>query len=168
MKKEDKLSLVQDLVGTLNQYNHIYFTNTSAMDAVSDNLFRRRCFEQGIKVLVVKNALLRKAMAQVGDKQWAEVDATLVGQTALLFTDTANLPAKLIQTFGVEFKKAPVLKAAYLDGMVYTGADKLGALASLKSKEELLADVLALLQAPIRNVLSALQESKKEQAVAAE
>lgn len=164
MKKEEKIDLVQNLVSVLNQYNNIYFTGTSVLDAVSDNQFRRLCFENNVKVMVVKNSLLRKAMVQIQDKVFGDIDTTLVGQTALFFADVANLPAKLIREFEAKVGKAPLFKAAYIDGVTYIGAEKLQSLVDLKSKEELLADVLALLQAPIKNVLSALKEAAKNKA----
>ena len=163
MKKEIKKDLVQSLVGELKKYQIIYFTGTSALNAVTDNQFRRICFEKGVKVLVVKNSLLKKAMEQITDKTFTEIYPILVGQTALLFSEVANLPAKLMVDFGAEKGKAPILKAAYIEDAIYVGKDKLQALATLKSKEELVADVVALLQAPIRNVLSALEEKNKKE-----
>ena len=163
MKKEDKKSLVQELVEVLNQYNMVYFTCTAALDGVTDNLFRRACFNENIRVIVVKNSLLKKAMEQVSDKDYSEVKGALVGQTALLFTEIANAPAKLIKDFVTKMGKAPVLKAAYIEGASFVGIQHLPALASLKSREELVADVAALLQAPIRNVLSALENHSKQQ-----
>jgi large subunit ribosomal protein L10 len=158
-----KTHSIQNLVEKLAQYNIVYFVDISNVKANLNNKFRSLCYPKGVKVLAVKNSLLAKAMQEVPGKTFTEIydkkNKVLVGQTALLFSETANLPARLIQELGVKSLK---LKAAYVDGIVYIGEDQLQALVDFKSKEELIADIIAMLQAPIKNVLSALENSHKE------
>ena len=159
MKKEEKKVLVNQLVERLAANNIVYFTATAHLTAIKDNQFRRMCFGKGIEVLVVKNSLLKKAMQQVADKDYSDIYSSLTGQTALLFAQVANSPAKAISEFAKKEGVAPVFKAAYVEHSTFVGADKLQALVDLKSKEELIADIVALLQSPIKNVVSALQSS---------
>ena len=158
-----KVDSIQDLVEKLTQHNIVYFVDISKVKANLNNQFRALCYLKGVDVLGVKNSLLEKAMQKVTGKIFTEIydkkNQVLVGQTALLFSDTANLPAKLIKELE---SKALKLKAAYIEGAIYIGENQLQTLIDFKSKEELIADVIALLQSPINNVLSALENSHKE------
>ena len=159
MNKQEKDKVILELKEKFNNSSYIYFTDASAMTVAEVNKLRRMCHSKGIKMTVVKNKLAKKAMEQLGeDKKFASVFPALAGPTAILLTDTANLPAKLIKEFRGEGKR-PSLKAAYIDSDVFFGEESLEALISLKSKEELIGDVILLLQSPAKNVISALQGS---------
>ncbi|MBP3227838.1 MAG: 50S ribosomal protein L10 [Bacteroidaceae bacterium] len=154
MKKEDKQILIQTLGEKLKEYAHFYLVDVSGLNAAATSDLRRKCFQQEVKMVVVKNTLLQKAL------EAAEVDFTplydcLKGSTAVFFSNTANVPAKLIKA---EAKDGiPGLKGAYAEEGIYVGADQLDALCAIKSRTELIADVVALLQSPAKNVISALQ-----------
>lgn len=155
MRKEDKNTLIEQLTAVLQQYSHFYLTETASLNAEKTSELRRACFKEGIKMLVVKNTLLQKAMLNL-EVDYSPLFDSLKGSTTVLFSDTANAPAKLIK----EFKKTaglPELKAAYVEESFYIGADQLDALIAVKSKNELIADVISLLQSPAKNVVSALQ-----------
>ena len=153
MKKEDKGRIIEELTATIKKYPHFYLIDTTAMDAVATSELRRKCFNQGLKLVVVKNSLLHKALMNQ-DVDFSPLFGTLKGTTALLLAETANAPAKLLKDVkgGV-----PGLKAAYAEEGFYVGADQLDALVAIKSKNEVIADIVALLQSPAKNVLSALQ-----------
>ena len=154
MRKEDKSTLVNELLVNLNEYSHFYVTEAGGLNAeVSSNL-RRACFGQEIKMVMVKNTILKKALEQL-EGDYEELYPTLKGTTAVMFSNTGNVPAKLIKEFSKDNEK-PTLKSAYVEESVYVGADQLEALCSIKSKEELLGDVIGLLQSPMKNVVSAL------------
>jgi large subunit ribosomal protein L10 len=155
MKKEDKSALIQDLTASINAYSHFYVTDSVGMNAGMTSNLRRICFEQDVKMLVVKNTLFRKALEQC-DGNYTELYGSLKGTSAIFFSNTGNLPAKLIKDFSKKTKK-PVLKSAYVESSVYVGANQLDALVNIKSKEELLGDIIGLLQSPAKNVISALQ-----------
>ncbi|QEC52330.1 LSU ribosomal protein L10P [Anseongella ginsenosidimutans] len=155
MRKEDKQQIVDDLTGLIRSYNGFYITDTSALTVSQINVIRRKAFQKGIKVQVAKNTLIRKAMEAVGT-DYAGLYDVLKGSSTLLFSETANLPAKLIKELRKTGDK-PVLKGAYVEESFFIGDNQLEQLASLKSKNELIADVVALLQSPARNVVSALQ-----------
>lgn len=159
MKKEDKTALISELQETLGQYQHFYLTNIEGLNAEKTSELRRQCFKNDIKLVMAKNTLLKKAMEAKG------IDATLFealkGNTALMLCNTGNAPAKLIKDIvkaakGKEGVK-PELKAAYVEETVYVGAQNLEFLSAIKSKNELIADIVALLQSPAKNVVSALQ-----------
>ncbi|MCB9017549.1 MAG: 50S ribosomal protein L10 [Paludibacteraceae bacterium] len=155
MKKEDKSAIIEQLVGLLGEYSHFYIADAAGLNATDTSALRRVCFTQDIKLVVVKNTLLHKALEKKGD--FAPIFNSLEGPTALMLSNTGNAPAKLIKSFGAKNAKGkPVLKAAYVEECFYT-ADQLDALVSIKSKNELIADVIALLQSPAKNVVSALQ-----------
>ena len=156
MKKEDKSTVIEQIAATLKEYSHFYLTETSALNAEKTSALRRECFKNDIKMLVVKNALLHKAMESL-ETDYSPLYDCLKGSTTIMFSNTGNAPAKLIK----EFKKNSDLlgfKAAYVEESFY-GADQLDALVAIKSKNELIADVIALLQSPAKNVVSALQSS---------
>ena len=154
MKKEDKGIIIQQLAETVKQYPHFYIIDTTAMNAAATSGLRRKCFNAGIKMVVVKNSLLHKAFLSL-DADYSPLFETLKGTTAVLFTEVANAPAKLLKEYVKE--EVPALKGAYAEECFYVGADQLEALATIKSKEELVADIIALLQSPVNNVISALQ-----------
>ena len=156
MKKEDKVAVIEQLSNTLSEYSHFYVADTSDLNAEQTSALRRACFEQQIKLMVVKNTLMKKALDQK-DADFSQLYPSLKGSSAIMFTNTGNAPAKLIKSFSANNPlKKPVLKAAYVEESFY-GADQLEALVSIKSKNELIGDVIALLQSPAKNVISSLQ-----------
>ena len=156
MTKEEKVLVIQDIKDLLQDARIVYLANLEGMNATATSEFRRQAFKSNITMKVVKNTLLRKAMESIEGVDYSEVFDTLKGNTALMIGETANAPAKLIKNFR---KKAefPALKSAVLDSVVYIGDGELDNLANLKSKEEMIGDIIGMLQAPIRNILNALQ-----------
>ena len=154
MKKEVKDTVIAQLGEKLKEYPHFYLVDVTGLNAEATSALRRKCFKSEIKMVVVKNKLLRKAL-DAAEVDYEPLSESRKGNTAVMFTQTANTPAKLLK----EYKKdgIPALKAAYAEESVFVGADKLEELAALKSKNELIADVVALLQSPAKNVVSALQ-----------
>ena len=169
MRKENKGTVVEQLKGYLNEYPHFYLTNIEGLDAAKTAQLRRACNKGAIRLVVAKNTLLRRALSE-SETDFATLYAALKGNTAIMFTTVANAPAKIIKDFAKDKKEESKLrlKAAYAETGFY-GPDQLAELVSIKSKEELVADVVALLQSPIRNVVSALENKEsKEAEVAAE
>ena len=156
MRKEDKSTVIEQIASTLKEYSHFYLTETAALNAEKTSALRRECFKQDIKLLVVKNALLHKAMESL-DTDYEPLYGCLKGATAIMFTNTGNAPAKLIKEFRKSTSDLLNFKAAYVEESFYVGAEQLDALVAIKSKNELIADVIALLQSPAKNVVSALQ-----------
>lgn len=156
MTRQEKDQLIIELSQILQEKNVVYLTDASGLNAEVTSQLRRESFKKEITLRVVKNTLLRKAMERVEDKNFEELYGSLVGQTALMVGDVGNAPAKLIQEFAKKHAK-PVLKAAYVEEACYVGANQLEALVSIKSREELLGDIIGLLQSPAKNVLGALQ-----------
>lgn len=154
MKKEDKGLVIQKIVETLNSYSNFYLVDTTALNADATSKLRRNCFNNGIKMLVVKNTLLHKALESI-EGDFSPLYDSLAGTTAVFFSEVANAPAKLLKDY--EKDGVPSLKAAYAEEGFYVGADQLDALVSIKSKNEVIADIIALLQSPAKNVISALQ-----------
>ncbi len=154
MKKEVKDTIIVELGQKLKQFPHFYLVDVTGLNAEDTSALRRNCFKKEIKMVVVKNNLLHKAF-EASDIDFEPLYTALRGTTAVMFTQTANVPAKLLK----DYKKAgiPALKAAYAEESIFIGADKLDELVALKSKSELIADVVALLQSPAKNVVSALQ-----------
>ena len=155
MKSSEKKVIIDNLQEQINAYNHFYLTDISGLNAENTSNLRRLCFNQNVKLVVVKNTLLRKAL-ESSNKNVEEIYDALKGSTSVMFTENANVPAKLIKHFSKKHKK-PVLKAAYVQESVYLGADQLDALIAVKSKNELIADVVAMLKSPMNTVLSQLQ-----------
>ncbi len=155
MTKEEKLAVIDSLAQQLQNYPHFYVADIEALNAEQTAALRRKCFENGVKLVVVKNTLLNKALEKV-EKADADLVNVLEGPTSVMFAEVAKAPAQLIKEFRKESDK-PVLKAAFAEGCVYVGDDKLDALCNIKSKEELIGDLIALLQSPAKNVISALQ-----------
>lgn len=155
MKKEEKHEVVLALTETIAEYGNFYITDTANLSVAKVNDIRRKCFENDIKMQVAKNKLIRKAMeASAGD--FSEMFDVLKGSSSILFSKSANAPAKLIKQLRKSGDK-PVLKAAYIDSAIFIGDNQLDALVNLKSKEQLVADIIALLQSPAKNVISGLQ-----------
>jgi len=159
MKKEEKQVMIDDLSKRLDENNIIYIADISSLDAVATSSLRRQCFAKNIKLSVVKNTLLKKAMENVQGKDFTELYDILPGPTAIMLSDTGNLPAKLIKDFRKKSDK-PVLKGAFVEESIYIGDDQLNLLADIKSKDELIGEVIGLLQSPAKNVISALTSSK--------
>lgn len=160
MRKENKTVLIEQIKEYLNEYPHLYLTDIAGLNAAKTAALRRACAKSEIKLLVVKNTLLRRAMSEV-DLDFAPLYDTLKENTAIMFTHSASAPAKLIKEFTKDTKGEgkPWLKAAYAEESFYIGRDQLGALVAIKSREELLAEVISLLQSPIQNVVSSLQSA---------
>lgn len=156
MKKEDKSLIINQIGEVLSQYACVYLTQTSGLDAERTGALRRECFNADVKMLCVKNTLLKQAF-EASENDYSEMYDLLHGETTLLLSNIGNAPAKLIKKFRTKDSKLPLLKGAYVEETVYAGEEQLEALASIKSKNELIADVVALLQSPAKNVISALQ-----------
>ncbi|MGB4775305.1 MAG: 50S ribosomal protein L10 [Daejeonella sp.] len=160
MKKEEKHDVVLALKETIAEYGNFYITDTANLSVAKVNDIRRKCFESDIKMQVAKNTLIRKAMeASSGD--YSEMFEVLKGSSSIMFSKSANAPAKLIKQLRKQGDK-PVLKAAYIDSAIFIGDNQLDALVNLKSKEELVANIIALLQSPAKNVISGLQSGKNK------
>ena len=155
MKSTEKKVIINNLKDQIDSYSHFYLTDISGLNAEDTSNLRRLCFKQDVKLVVAKNTLLRKAL-ESSNKNAEELYDALKGNTSVMFTENGNVPAKLIKDFSKKHKK-PVLKAAYVEESVYVGADQLDALIAVKSKNELIADVVALLQSPMQTLLSQLQ-----------
>ena len=164
MRKEDKGVIIGQLTEVLKEYPNFYLTDIEAMDAEKTSQLRRECFKREVKLVVVKNNLLKKALGNL-EGDYSELDGALKGNTAVMFSQVANAPARLIKDFTKDAKKdqpaKPVFKAAYVQESFYVGAENLETLVNIKSKNELIADVIALLESPAKNVISALQSSGK-------
>lgn len=159
MKKEQKCQVVAELAECIGQYAHYYVTDISGLNSEQTAKLRRMCFEQGIKLVVAKNTFFTKALA-AAEKSDDEILSSLQGPTAIMFTNTGNAPAKLIKEFVKSSNLTkPELKSAYVDECAYVGANQLDTLCKIKSREELLGDIVALLQSPAKNVISALQSN---------
>ena len=156
MKKEDKALLIDSLVEKLNSYPHFYVVDVTALDSQTTSDLRRACFKNEIKLQVVKNTLFIKALEKVGNPEFEALKPILKNTTGIMFCQVANQPAKLIKSFGKDHGDMPALKGAFADESVYIGADQLNALASIKSKNELIAEVVSMLEGPVNSVLSAL------------
>ena len=155
MKKEDKATVIAQIAETIKSYNGFYLVETAGLDAEKTSALRRACFGADVKLMVVKNTLLHKALESL-EGDYSELYPALKGSTSLMCTNVGNAPAKLLKDFVKKGDTLPALKAAYVEETVYMGADQLDALAAIKSKNELIADVVALLQSPAKNVISAL------------
>ena len=153
MKKELKDTIIAELGQKLQDYAHFYLVDLSGLNAEKTSDFRRKCFKNEIKMVVVKNTLLHKAF-EASDIDFSEIYGSLKGSTAVLFTNTANVPAKLLKEYTKE--GIPALKAAYAEEGFY-GANQLEELVAIKSKNEVIAEIVSLLQSPTKNVISALQ-----------
>lgn len=156
MNKEQKNQEIEGLVEELNNNEIFYIADTSTLNAAATSQLRRECFKAGIKLRVVKNTLLKKAMERVEGKDYSSLFEALNGPTAVMYSEVGNAPARLIKEFRKKYEK-PELKAAFIQDDCYVGDNQLDALVALKSKEELIGDIIGLLQSPAKNVISALQ-----------
>ena len=159
MRKEDKGVIIEQLTATLKEYPNFYLTDIEAINAEKTSKLRRECFKNEVKLVVVKNSLLKKALENI-EGDFSPLHDALKGNTAVMFSQVANAPARLIKDFTKDTKGEgkPQLKGAYVQESFY-GADALEQLVNIKSKKELIADVIALLESPAKNVISALQSS---------
>ena len=164
MTRKEKLNIIEDLTVQLAENSTIYLADISGLDAFSTSNLRRACFKENIKLTVVKNTLLAKAM-QASDKEFGELYEVLKGNTSLFFSETANGVAKLIKNFRKKSDK-PLLKGAFVEECIYIGDDQLDILVNIKSKEELIGDIIGLLQSPVKNVISGLSSSSGGKLVA--
>jgi large subunit ribosomal protein L10 len=155
MKKEDKYIAVEQITQLVNEYEHFYVTDIAALNSENTSSLRRACFKEGVKLYVVKNTLLKKALENL-EADYSPLYETLKGNTALMFCNTGNVPARLIKDFRKD-KGIPALKAACVEECFYIGPEHLETLVNVKSKKDLVADLIALLQSPAKNVVSALQ-----------
>lgn len=156
MKKEDKSQIINNICEEVANYKNFYLVDISSLNAVDTVNLRRKCFDRQIKLVMVKNTLFRKALEQVNSGIYSEIFGVLNNGTTVMFSNSSNVPAKLIKELRAT-KDKPVLKAAYVEESVYVGDDQLDALANLKSKEELVGDIIMLLQSPAKRVISSLQ-----------
>ncbi len=161
MRKELKAQIIEKVAAQLAENPNFYLADISGLNAEKTSELRRACFEKQIKLEVVKNTLLKQALSSLGNTEIEQLFPTLKGNTAIMFTTVPNAPAKVIKEFGAKFGK-PSLKSAYLQDCAYVGENQLTTLVNIKSHDELVGDIISLLQSPIRRVISALQDSKKE------
>jgi len=155
MTREEKATVIKDLTATLGDNTTIYLADISGLNATETSNLRRACFKANVSLSVVKNTLLAKAM-EASDKDFGELPGLLKGNTSLMLSEVANAPAKVIQTFRKKSAR-PVLKGAYIGEAIYVGDDKIDALSDIKSKEEMVGEIIGLLQSPAKNVISALK-----------
>ncbi len=156
MKKEDKAIVIESIGNTIAEYSCLYLTQTSGLNAEKTSALRRACFKADVKMLCVKNTLLKEALKR-SETDYSELYDLLHGETTLLLSNTGNAPARLIKDFRKKDDTLPALKGAYVEETVYVGEGQLETLATIKSKNELLGDIIGLLQSPAKNVISALQ-----------
>ena len=159
MKKELKAQVIEQITAQLQETPNFYITDISGLNAEKTTQLRRACFEAGIKLTVVKNTLFEHVIKGIDNEELQLVIPALKGNSAIMYTEVANAPAKLIKKLNKDGFEKPVLKAAYVQECAFVGADKLDTLASIKSKEELLGEIIGMLQSPINNVISALQNA---------
>jgi large subunit ribosomal protein L10 len=155
MRREEKNAIIDSLAEKLKEYSHFYLTDTAQLNAADTSALRRKCFENNIKLIVVKNTLLKRAL-EMSEGNFEELYPVLKGTTSIMFSNTGNSPAKLIKEFRRQHDK-PVLKGAYVQESVFIGDQMLDALVAVKTREELIGDIILLLQSPAKNVISALQ-----------
>ena len=157
MTREEKSLVIGELTAQLADNTNIYLTDISGLNALDTSNLRRACFKANIKLAVVKNTLLEKAM-EASDKEFGDLPTTLKGNTSVMYSETGNGPAKVIKAFRKKSEK-PLLKGAFIEESIYIGDDQLDALVEIKSREELLGEIIGLLQSPAKNVISALKSS---------
>jgi large subunit ribosomal protein L10 len=157
MTREEKSQVIKDLTAQLADNTNIYLADISGLNASTTSDLRRACYKANIKLAVVKNTLLEKAM-EASDKDFGDLPLTLKGNTSVMYSETGNAPAKVIKNFRKKSDK-PLLKGAFIEEAIYIGDEQLDALVDIKSKEEVIGDIIGLLQSPAKNVISALQSS---------
>ena len=156
MTKEQKQSMIDELSDSLDNNSVIYITDISELDAAATSALRRQCFAKNIKLSVVKNTLLKKAMENVKGKDFTELYDVLPGPTAIMLSEVGNVPARVIKDFRKKNDK-PLLKGAFVEESIYIGDDQISTLVSLKSKEEVIGEIIGLLQSPVKNIISSLK-----------
>ena len=159
MKKEVKDQVIAEIAALLKQYPNFYVTDIAGLNAEKTSALRRECFEQGIKLTVVKNTLFNKVIKDSGNEELGLLSETLTGNTAIMYAESPNAPAKLIKKYNKAGNEKPALKGAYVQECAFVGADRLEELVNIKSREELIGDIIGLLQSPVRNVISALESA---------
>ena len=157
MNKEEKVKVVEELKGQLSDYKSIYLTDIAGLDALQTSKLRRECFNSDVKLSVVKNTFLQRAMSE-SENDFGELKDLLKGNTTIMLSKTGNSPAKVIKKFRKDGDK-PILKGAFVDEAIYIGDEHIEALFNLKSKEEVLGEIISILQSPAKNVISALKSS---------
>ena len=157
MNKQDKVKVVEELKSQLANYKSIYLTDIAGLDAVQTSKLRRECFNSDVKLSVVKNTFLERAMSE-SDNEFGELKDLLKGNTTIMLSKVGNSPAKVIKKFRKDGDK-PILKGAFVDEAIYVGDNHIEALFNLKSKEEVIGEIVTLLQSPAKNVISALKSS---------
>ena len=164
MKKELKNQIIETISAELNAYPDFYITDIAGLNAEQTSALRRECFNQGVKLTVVKNTLFNHVISASDNEELKSLTSTLVGNTAIMYTTVPSAPGKLIKKLQKSGFNKPVVKGAFVQGCAYIGEDKLDQLAAIKTKEELIADIIGLLQSPIRNVVSGLQNAAEGKA----
>jgi large subunit ribosomal protein L10 len=157
MTREEKSQVIKELTTQLADNSNSYLADISGLNAGTTSDLRRACFKANVQLAVVKNTLLEKAM-EASDREFGELPTVLKGNTSVMYSETGNAPAKIIKEFRKKADK-PLLKGAFIEETIYLGDDQLDALVNIKSREELLGDIIGLLQSPAKNVISALQSS---------
>ena len=155
MKKEEKIKVINDLTLKLKETKTLYLTDISGLNASQTSALRRACHKANVKLSVVKNTMLSRAM-DASDKNFGEIKNVLKGNTSLMFSESGNVPAKVIKDFRRKLDK-PILKAAFIEEAIYIGDDQIDTLAAIRSREELIGEIIGLLQSPAKNVVSALK-----------
>jgi len=158
MKRELKKDIIDSLTVQINESKHLYITDISELDAATTHELRKACFEKQVKLIQVKNTLLRIALEQA-EEDYSELAGVLKTSSSLMISEVGNAPAKIIKELRKSNKK-PLLKAAFVENSMYVGDDQLNVLCNIKSKEELIGDIITLLQSPMRNVISALESER--------
>ena len=160
MNKQEKNQVIDSLSTMLKENAHFYLTDTSGLTVEKTNKLRRMCFEKDVKILVVKNTLLSKAMEKTGNSIYEPFHDTLKGTTAIMFSAVANAPAKIIKEFRIGGGDKPTVTSAWVEESVYIGANQLDTLANIKSKNEMIGEIIGLLQSPIRTIIGGLLNKK--------
>lgn len=164
MKKEVKNQIIESISAQLSEYPDFYITDIAGLSASQTTMLRRECFNQGVKLSVVKNTLFNHVISASDNAEIRSLSEALVGNTAIMYTNVPSVPGKLIKKLLKAGLPKPVVKGAYVQGCAYLGADKLDQLAAIKTKDELIGDIIGLLQSPMRNVVSALQNATEGKA----
>ena len=164
MKKELKDQVIESISAQLKEYSNFYITDIAGLNAKDTCKLRRACFDEGIKLTVVKNTLFAHVLKGIDNPEMQKLLETLVGNTAIMYCNVPNAPGKLIKKLNKEGLEKPVVKGAYVQECAFIGADKLDQLAAIKTREDLIGDIVGLLQSPIRRVISALQNVAEDQA----
>ena len=164
MRKEEKLDIINAIAAQLEETPNFYITDIAGLNAEKTHELRKACFEAGVKLVVAKNTLVTKVLENSENEEMKKLTEVLAGPTAIMYTEAPNAPAKVIKKFKEKGSEKPVLKGAFIqEWPVFIGEDKLDALFNIKSREELIGDIIGLLQSPIRNVLNALENKDKKE-----